>query len=220
MNDDDRAFCGRVAQLGSPAMCHNTHELTELVMDEGVTGDFAEAGVYGGSHPAIMARVLMQRGAAGRKVHLFDSFEGVPKCTTRESPHDQERYGKVAGGVLESSGLVVCTRRGVNANMVGWGIDPSLLVYHEGWFQATLAPGKDPGVGQLAFLRIDVDLYDSTLPVLRALYPLVAHGGVVCSDDLANPRCRKATEEVIEHELGETWSPAHVDAGTYWWRRP
>ena len=217
----DHAFCRKVRHLGNPAMYENTWELTERVLEEGIPGDLCEAGVYAGSHPAIMATVLQRAGVRDRKVHLFDSFQGIPKCSPRECEDDKRTKGEAPDGVLESSGVAVCSLEGVKRNMRAWGVDPSLLVYHPGWFQESLPA---PGVGPLAFLRIDVDLYDSTVPVMRYLYPLVSPRGFVCSDDLGSETCRVATMRGVQ-AAGEDWSVwtvclSHVDAGTHWWRTP
>ncbi len=50
-----------------------------------------------------------------------------------------------------------------------------------GWFADTL-PGVDIPEG-IAILRLDGDWYDSTLTCLEALFPLVAHNGIVIIDD-------------------------------------
>jgi len=77
----DKVFCDRVssASLGGYEVKYNTWELCELAIQNGIEGDFAEAGVYKGSHPMIMAEVAL-RNNDNRKIHLYDSFEGVPKA--------------------------------------------------------------------------------------------------------------------------------------------
>lgn len=214
MTPEDKAFCNKVLQLAlcNPEMAWNTLDLTERVLSEGIPGDLAECGVFAGTHPAIMAYVLMKHGITDRKVHLFDSFEGIPKAQAHEHPNDLKTLGKGRLGVIESSGVSVCSLEGVKRYMKMWGIDPTLLVYHKGWFQNTL---KNHGILKLALLRIDCDLYDSTIPVLQHLYPCVQPGGYVIDDDLGSPTCRQAVVDI----LGAMPKKLNfVSAGTHWWR--
>jgi len=62
----------------------------------------------------------------------------------------------------------------------------------KGWFKDTL-PGAP--VNQLAILRIDGDMYESTMNALVSLYPKLSVGGYTIIDDTLNESCRKAIED-------------------------
>jgi O-methyltransferase len=62
-----------------------------------------------------------------------------------------------------------------------------------GWFEQSL---KTFPATTLALLRIDADLYGSTIAVLTELYDRVAAGGYVIVDDYgALPACRLAVDD-------------------------
>ncbi len=74
-------------------------------------------------------------------------------------------------------------------NSLGCGRQPALW----GWFRDTLPAAP---IERLAVLRLDGDLYQSTLESLTHLYPKLSQGGYVIVDDYgAVPACRKAVED-------------------------
>src|SRR5260370_12393106 len=71
----------------------------------------------------------------------------------------------------------------------------------EGWFRDTLPTVRDRA---WALIRIDGDLYESTMDALVNLYPSLAPGGFVIIDDFAHPPCRQAVEDYrAEHRIDE-----------------
>lgn len=217
LTPDDIAFCENVVCAGFHAIKFHTLQVVEDLLDDGVPGDFAECGVLYGAHPAIMLRSLLRRGIRNRKVHLFDSFQGIPRATKDDPQAQQDAYG-LSTGVMESSGVSACPAVHVLRNLMQWGVyDRDLVVTHQGWFQNTL-PITPPL--PLALLRSDVDLFDSTKLVYQHLYGMVVPGGYVIDDDYGSPgdvtACRRALESVIGPQ-----EVAHVGRQdtTAWWRR-
>ena len=106
----------------------------------------------------------------------------------------------------------------VQANMVAWKIPSSMLVYHKGWLQEVLACEEIP---TLALLRVDVDLYDSTIPIFQYLYPKMPSGSYIISDDWgesAAAPCRVAAIKTMGYEPKVT--PVEGQITTVWWRKP
>jgi O-methyltransferase len=62
----------------------------------------------------------------------------------------------------------------------------------EGWFRETL-----PGLGdhEWALIRLDGDMYESTMDGLVNLYDGLSAGGFLLVDDFALPPCREAVED-------------------------
>ena len=86
----------------------------------------------------------------------------------------------------------------------------------KGWFSTSL---KKVSSEKLAILRIDADLYESTMDVLHALYDKVSSGGWVIIDDYSIlPPCRAAVDEFrAAHGID---SPIEtIDAHAVCWRR-
>lgn len=174
-----------MSMLGEYPSLIATYELARSLVDREVPGDFVECGIFAGAEVAAMAKALMVAGATDRRVHLFDSFEGIPQ----PGPEDLEF---VAAGTQK--GGASCPMPDVRRNMRDWGVPEGLLVYHPGWFHETL-PAAD--VGAIALLRLDGDLYESTQPCMKHLYPKLSVGGWCILDDYPLSGARKAMQEVV-----------------------
>lgn len=185
--------------VGGAALCNtptlwNTYNMARAAL--AVPGDFVECGVFCGTQPAIMARVLMESGAEilGRKVHLFDSFQGIPQA----GPNDDESITALIGkgdGSLVTTGIDICPANIVRRNLDNWGLPGGIFVFHEGWFQETV---PKVGILPIALLRLDGDLYESTKVCLEGLYPRVSKGGWIIVDDYALTGCKKAVHEYLD----------------------
>jgi hypothetical protein len=72
----------------------------------------------------------------------------------------------------------------------------------KGWFRDTLPSAP---IERLAVLRLDGDLYESTMDTLVNLYPKLSRGGYVIIDDYGKiEACRKAVHDYREqHEITE-----------------
>lgn len=181
-------------KLGYRETLASTYMLARDIIERGIPGDFCECGVYAGAEPAVMARAIQsmlaygseadRQSAIGRRVHLFDSFEGIPQ----PGPEDSEmiQAGNPAGDAS-------CPMADVQKNMRAFGIPDELLVYHPGWFTDTM-PGWTQ---QLALLRLDCDLYESTKTALTHLYPTLVRAGWLIVDDYPLSGCRKALHECV-----------------------
>lgn len=189
------------AALSSRETLHASYDIARLAIERNVPGDFVECGVFAGSQSAAMARALFDshghivngRDYGGRRVHLFDSFEGVPEAG--EYDHQWKASNHPAG-------TAKCSLEACKEHMTAWGIPDELLVYHVGMFDSTVfraaahSQMKRPDhVCKIAVLRLDADLYESTMICLKELYPLVSPGGWVIIDDYHLDGCRQAVRD-------------------------
>lgn len=186
--------------LGHRTSQEQTYDLARVVLQRGIPGDFVECGVYAGASAALMAHAIMHHeerylgttrenfASKTRRVHLFDSFAGIPAI----GPHDDPAQVR--------EGEARCSLPEVQANMRRWGIPDELLVYHEGLFDHTV-PAFQPWAGSapntIAYLRLDGDLYESTRVCMEHLYPLVSKGGYVICDDYDLHGCRYAVHQTV-----------------------
>lgn len=194
----DRQFVYAVLQaaLGSERSIENTEAAVRNVLRSKIPGDLVECGVFAGAHPAVMARLLMDAGVTTRKVHLFDSFKGIPFPSKEDKGDVTKMLGPGRDGRLKSTGVSKCSIDTVRRNMNRLGINPALLVYHEGWFQKTMA-AEAQSIDQIAVLRLDADLYESTKICLHQLYPKLSIGGWCIVDDYGLDGCRHAVDEYL-----------------------
>jgi len=84
-----------------------------------------------------------------------------------------------------------------------------------GWFKDTLPSAP---IDRLAVLRLDGDMYESTIQSLDALYPKLSPGGYCIIDDHHLPECRAAVADYRgRHKI--TDEIRRIDwAGVYWQR--
>lgn len=218
MNSQDKFFCDNVSGilLGNPVALYNTFELIEKCIKEKINGDFIEMGVYAGGHPIVMAHVCQKYGDS-RPIHMFDSFEGIPKPRENEHEDDYKNYGRST--ILETTGVAACSLDGVKEFTKRYGVGNYPFIYHKGWFQNTL-PLDAPKIGKIALLRLDVDLYESTKVCLEYLYEKVSLGGYVIDDDYNSPTCFRALDEYLKAH-GHIISPIRIPGQetTAWWKR-
>lgn len=222
---DEEAYAATVVTLGVGSGKHNTIHLAKRAILENIPGDFVEAGVNMGGHPALMAYVARNFGS-DRAIHMYDSFQGVPQC----SPEDPREWIELVGLTKDPAHPVACGRivnplDAVKANMVKWGAEGNRIVYHVGWFEEVLPIEKNTPE-KIALLRIDVDLFKSTEVVLEYLYPRVVSGGYVISDDWGENEsmvpCRKATLAYFD-KVGIPYPKVTRlpgTTGTAWWKKP
>ena len=120
----------------------NQRELTAYALKAAeVDGHYLEFGVFtGGTMRFIAARV------GGRKVHGFDSFEGLPQDW---GGFNLGRRAFDVGGKLPRV--------------------PANVELHRGWFDDSLPPWLAANPGPVAFIHVDCDLYSSTRTIFQLL---------------------------------------------------
>ncbi|MFN2607560.1 MAG: TylF/MycF/NovP-related O-methyltransferase [Acidimicrobiales bacterium] len=181
------------------------------VLHDDVPGDLLEAGVWRGGASIFMRAALKAFGAEDRVVWVADSFQGLP-------PPDPDRYPADADDPhWRIEGLAV-SMGDVRANFAKYGLLDDQVKFLPGWFQDTLPSAP---IDHLAVLRLDGDMYESTIVTLRALYPKVSPGGFVVVDDYgAVEGCRAAVDDFrAEHGIIETME--EIDwTGRLWRRHP
>ena len=177
---------------------------------DGVPGDLMEAGVWRGGACIFMRAVLRAYGDNDRVVWLADSFEGLPEPDPDRFPADAgfhlSRYNAVLGVSLDQ----------VKANFERYDLLDDRVRFLKGWFRDTL---PDAPVGRLALLRLDGDLYESTIQALEGLYPKLSPGGYVIVDDYgALKPCRAAVDHYREKHYIEDEIRWADWSGIYWRR--
>jgi len=187
----------------------NVHECVVQVIKNGVPGDFIETGVWRGGSTILMRGILAAFGDTDRTVWVADSFEGLP-------PSDVERYPADEGIALSGIKALEVSVDQVKANFARYDLLDEQVRFLVGWFEDTLPIAP---VEQLAILRLDGDLYQSTMDALTALYPKLSVGGYVIVDDYGGiEACRQAVTDYraangitdVIHEIDWT--------GVYWQR--
>lgn len=148
-----------------------------------VPGDLMEAGVWRGGTTMFMRAILNLYGDTTRKVWVADSFEGCPKPREEQEKGDSHWQNNFIAVDLDT----------VKANFLRYDLLDDRVCFLRGWFCDTL---PNAPIKQLAVLRIDGDMYSSTMDVLRAMYHRVSPGGYVIIDDYYTIEiCRQAVDD-------------------------
>ncbi len=166
------------------ARLHNIEFCIKDVIAKNVPGDLIECGAWRGGGSIYMRGVLESMNESQRCVWVADSFEGLPKPSREE---DME--WDLSKDVFPH--LAVSLKQ-VQTAFSDYDLLDDRVRFLQGWFKDTL-PGAP--IEQLAVLRLDGDLYESTMDSLEALYTRVSPGGYVIVDDYYIPACAAAVQD-------------------------
>jgi O-methyltransferase len=155
-------------------------------------GDFVECGVFRGGTALLLAGVLKD---TGKKLHLFDSFKGLPKGNPQHDNYWQE--GSFCNESLESVQKLLKEYQ-------------SFITFHPGWIPDTFAALPEK---RYAFVSVDVDLYQPALDCCAYFYPRLTPGGVMVFDDYGFPACRGEKDAVDEYFSEKQDSPIVLPTG-------
>ncbi len=196
------------SMIGLKRLDNVQHCVTD-VLRRGVPGDLIETGAWRGGATILMRAVLEAYGDADRRVWVADSFQGLPKP-------DPERWPAETGDEHWTRERLTVPLEEARANFARYGLLDERVRFLAGWFKDTLPAAP---VERLAVLRLDGDMYGSTMEALCALYPRLSPGGYVIVDDYgAVPQCKEAvTDFRAAHAIADPveW----VDwTGVYWQR--
>jgi hypothetical protein len=183
----------------------------EDVIHSQVPGDLIETGVWRGGASIFMRAVLRVHAVTDRTVWVADSFEGLPAADLVNYPQDD---GEVA--CLHGIPYLAVSLEQVKDNFRAYGLLDHHVRFLKGWFKDTLPTAP---VERLAVLRMDGDMYQSTMQALEALYPKLSVGGYVIVDDYGGiEQCRQAVHDYRKaHGISDAMTK--VDwTGVHWKR--
>jgi len=134
----------------------------------GIAGDIIEFGVARGFNIDLLATVSEELGS-DRRIYGFDSFEGLPEP---EPGRDLLGYHRGRYAVpLEAAQARIRASERPNIHLV------------KGWLAETLKNEPALSIPAVAYARIDVDLYKSTLECLDYLAPRLTDQAVLVFDE-------------------------------------
>jgi len=150
-----------------------------LISRAGIEGDYLEFGVYRGDtfrNSMVSARNCFRAttaGTYGGRFFAFDSFEGLPTVEKGTTESDVYEAGEFCASIA--------TFRRTIGSVIRWF--PVHII--EGWFDISLTDAvmKQFEMTKAAFVNIDCDLYESTIPVLNFITPIIQTGTVLYFDD-------------------------------------
>lgn len=164
----------------------NIEYCVKQIVTNHIPGDMIETGVWRGGACIYMRALLDILDEKEKTVWLADSFEGLP-------PPDPENYPEDLGLNLNLQPELSVSLEEVMDNFAKYNLLDNRVKSLKGWFKETLPTAP---VQKLSLLRLDGDLYESTMDALFYLYPKLSTGGFCIIDDWgAIPACKKAVED-------------------------
>lgn len=139
----------------------NLFFLLEQVVANAVPGDVVDVGCNAGDSTIVMQKVIAGL-HAGKEVHAYDSFEGLPELSAID-----------AGDQIYGKGYMASDLDQFKGRFSALGLQ--LPHVHKGWFQDTI-PAELPD--RISFALIDGDLEESTAHVLPHLYERMSPGAI------------------------------------------
>lgn len=191
-----------LTMIGMPRL-NNFQWCIEQAIKNEIEGDIIETGVWRGG-ACILATAIVKENKSNKIVYVADSFEGLPKPDKKYKAdigdnHHTLEYLKV--GLDE-----------VKSNFKKYGFVEG-VVFIKGFFSESL---KKVPFKKLSVLRLDGDMYSSTIEVLNLLYDKLSVGGYLIIDDFFLPSCKKAVEDfrannnIMDEIITIDWT------GIYW----
>jgi O-methyltransferase len=190
---------------------NNVRDLLSKVIENKVPGDFIETGVWRGGACIFARGICRAYGENNRTIWVADSFEGLPKPNEKKYKADvKDKHYKID--------LLAVTLDQVKANFKCYGLLDEQVKFLKGWFKETLPTAP---IEKLAILRLDGDMYESTMDALVSLYPKVSPGGYVIVDDYHDIQgCKLAINDYMtNHAAGETLNIQEIDGHGIYWQR-
>ena len=150
-----------------------------------LSGHFAECGVYKGGTALLIASTVKET-PAKRKLHLFDTFSGMPASANLDnSPDRKGDYGKTS-----------------EKSVIEYLQAFTFLVSHPGLIPDTF---KSVEKEKFAFVHIDVDIFQSSIDCCRFFYGKMVKGGIMLFDDYGiagyENGVKKAVDEFFHDKL-------------------
>lgn len=181
-------LCGMKAGISaraSRAVARITHlanprdEMVDLAMEftkrSSVSGDYYEFGVFQGATFAAAVDAARRYDLTDMRFHAFDSFDGLPS----PAGVDVEGFAHFAEGDYTAS------RQRFDEHLLRRRVPLDRVTVTQGWFSDTLteATSRRLRLTRAAVVWVDCDLYESTVPVLSFIGPLLQDGTVIVFDD-------------------------------------
>ncbi len=180
----------------------------EQVLRNEVPGDLIEMGVWRGGGIILMRAVLKAYGVRDRIVYGADSFAGLP-------PPDKE-YPLDADIPYHTWKDLMVSLEEVQANFARYDLLDDQVRFLKGWFKDTLPTAP---MQQVAVMRLDGDMYESTMDSLKSIYPKLSVGGYAIIDEYYHlVACRQAVDD-YRQEHGITDELVRIDSDAAYWER-
>ena len=193
-----------VTMIGLKRM-NNLHEMLDYVRQNNIEGDLMETGVWKGG-ATIFMKLYCDMYSMDKKVFVCDSFAGLPKPSGKFiQDHGDTHY-------IETK-LAISLEQVQNHFKIFKCLDEK-VIFIKGFFGETL-PNNEL-VQNLAILRMDGDMYESTYDVFYSCYDKLVDKGVCIIDDFCLKGARDCTHDFRQSRNIQDTLVTVDRCGVYW----
>ena len=171
--EDGSAWPNKAHSMIGKKRMDNLQLCIEDILQNNVPGDLIETGVWRGGATIFMRAILKAYNIKDRLVWAADSFKGVPCPDTHNYPADKDCP-------LHIADFLRVSLEEVQHNFKLYELLDDQVHFLKGYFKDTMS--NNP-INKLALMRLDGDMYESTIQVLESLYDKLSIGGYVIIDD-------------------------------------
>lgn len=185
----------------------NIQDCVTDVLHNKIEGDLIETGVWRGGAVIFMRAILKAYNCTNRIVWAADSFDGLPMPNENKYVADKEDKHYTYDELKVSLETV-------KENFKKYDLLDEQVQFLKGWFKDTL---PNAPINKLAIIRLDGDMYESTMDGLSNLYPKLSKGGFIIIDDWgAVEGCKLAVMDYRrQNNISEEIIPIDMD-GVFW----
>lgn len=183
--------------MTSPERMYALYKSVQYVIENGISGNFVECGVWKGGSSMVIALTLLKLGIKDRTIYLYDTFEGMSEPGKEDKSFAGDPAAKLLGQedkFADSSIWCYSSIDEVKRNMASTLYPSQHIHFVKGKVEDTLRTSKP---GKISLLRLDTDWYESTKVELQILYPLLERNGVLIIDDFGH--WEGAKKAVVEY---------------------
>jgi len=167
------------------------YEAVRYVCSRGIAGDFVECGIWRGGS-ALVAALTMREIGDERRLHLYDTFEGMTRPTDKDVDYEGGRADDYMARYSDDGRWCYADEAEVQTLFQSRGFGDLVRIV-KGDVADTLRTDLPESI---SILRLDTNWYESTKQELEVLYPLVSPGGVLIVDDYGHwEGSREAVDE-------------------------
>ena len=191
----------------------NIENLCKTIIEENITGDFVETGVWRGGACIFMNAILEAYEITDKKIWVCDSFQGLPP----PDPKYEADNGDIHYQLDEFLSIPL---EKVQQNFQDYNLLNDRVMFVQGFFKYSMPLLKETLEKEgrkISLLRLDGDMYESTMNVLENLYPLVVDNGYIIIDDYILPNCRAALSDYFKDK--KEMMAERIDEHSVFWRK-
>lgn len=194
-----------LSMLGYKRLTNLEHLVIDVINSK-TDGAFIETGVWKGG-ACMLVKYLFNEFNIDKKVYVADSFNGLPMP-------NPEKYPKDLNDIHHTYDFLKISEEDVKNNFSSFNLLDDNVIFLKGWFSETLSKVND----RFSIIRLDGDMYESTMDALVNLYDKLSINGYVIIDDFSFTACAEAVND-FRKENNITDEMVRIDLSSVYWKK-